>query len=249
MKTRLKRSPQFRLVLASLYLLPLITLLHAAFSVELEMWRLPLASWVRSFLSGVPFLLLMRYLIVKDSFLAKPVWNLLSLGFAGAVFWRAFVAEKVMLAFFGLLWVAIAYIWAIRFHREKSRSYMSSGLKWYESQPVEIPHLSVEFNGGRYRVARLDQEGVFVFGGEMDSIAEFRTKTGPAEVTIRQESSGMSVNVLGEIAQEVHPRRGALNSEGHRLYGLGVRFVDPSVDRRKVLGDFVEKLRGEGHVA
>jgi hypothetical protein len=248
MKRRSRISPHARFLLGLLAFIPFFTAGHLAFEVELELWRLPVALWIRAFLVGVPIAWILRNIALRAPSAVQPIWILFSASWVSFVFWKAILGKKILFAVFGLILSLCLYLWLNRFRRETGRTYMSSGLRWFEAEPNAIPHLAAESSGVRFRVSRLDEEGLFLFGTQeaIDSLASSRD--GRVELSIRQETTGYSVNVLGEIVQEVHPREGGLSRAGSWLSGLGLRFVDPSVDRRKSLGDFVERLRGEGHV-
>jgi len=248
MEERVQLSPQYRLLLAFMWALPFMTLAHVAFEVELEFWRLPIATWIRAFGFGLPLAWMMRALFLRVPTFAVPFWILFTLGWVGFVVWKAIVGKKVIFGLFGLILTLLSYLWWGRMRNELARSYMHSGVRWFEAEPHPLPYVSAEVMGVPFRISRLDSEGVFVFGPESSIASLFQANGSRVEVTIRQETTGFAVNVLGEIAQEVHPRKSGLHRAGDWISGIGLRFVEPSVDRKKGLGDFVERLRGEGHV-
>lgn len=154
----------------------------------------------------------------------------------GLTAWLSLRSRNPSLAFFGVLLGAywtLMYAWL---RHEMQRSFFDPGLRWFQGLPRPIPSLECEIQGeagGKVRVSRIDQDGAFLFanaplaafsaeGGERDLIFQFRE----ARVSCR----GVPVRTLDD-----------------RL-GAGFQFLGMSPDARKDLSDFVENLRGEGHV-
>ena len=155
------------------------------------------------------------------------LWSLLSA-------WVSYRNGNPGLAFYTLF---LCFFWLsiyLFLQLEMSRSFLDSGLKWYQGMPTPIPGLICLHSPkeSELKVSRMDEDGVFVFSREnrkIDCALELR------EIILafrgrEIKCSGKTISLL----------RGSL--------GLGFQFCGMSADKRKELGDFVEMLRGEGYV-
>lgn len=243
-----KSPPGIRRLLLALLLIPVLTLIQTIFVVNLELWRLPLASMIRGFAVGIPVLFLISIATKRMSSWTLPAWKLLSVVWVLDLARTAYLENKVALAFFAVLLAAYLVAWTWRATLELSRSYIDPKLNWFESSPPTIPIVQAEFLGHAFNLARIDREGIFAFVQEGQPSLDLETDKNPIEITIRRNDNRDTVNALGEIVRAVHPRRMDLLIDGNNFCGFGLRFVEPGVDRKKELGDFIERLRGEGHV-
>jgi hypothetical protein len=135
-------------------------------------------------------------------------------------------------------------------NHELGRSYVDPRMHWYEGLPQSIPGLACEIRQERhgqeektqYRISRLDREGVFVFRDHSRGSAPQVEKFGKPEnvelhLSFREKQArcvGVPVCVLDRMGTESI---------------VGFKFRDMSADSRKLLGDFVEALKGEGYVS
>ncbi len=159
----------------------------------------------------------------------------------------AAVEVKIHLGFFVVLLSSYGYIWQRFLRNELSSTCLDAGVRWYESNPTLIPGVQCSVGGRSLGVARLDETGAFLYFRTPESLPSVTPGPEPVDFGFFRESDGQMVNVLGEVVRAVHPRKGDAGLQGDMIQGLGVRFVDPHLDRLKSLGDFVEQLRGRGY--
>lgn len=152
--------------------------------------------------------------------------------------WVALRQHSTMLGFFAL---ALAALWTALLswsRAEMGRSFWDPRMKWFQGLPEPIPGLECHFQRGEkkesWRVARLDEDGVFVF---RDDSTPLLNASWDEPIDCAFHFRGSSVH--GRVVTRV-----VLGDER----GAGLQFRDLDADGRKALGDFVEQLRGEGHV-
>lgn len=208
-------------------------------------WRLPyvpMAAW-----SALVALLVIPLAVMIDRGRRWAFRVSMALGIA----WSAFAVlasvwgRNTGLGYYSVLlsgyWVLIYYV----LRGELERSFLDPRVQWYQGAPRPVPGLSCVVLSGEgqgqdqeLRVSRLDEDGVFLFGGsaalEKKSPMNLRLRYRGKELPCR----GVPVAVLEGAAQ------GRAAAKG----GVGFQFEGMSPDARKRLGDFVEELRGEGHV-
>jgi hypothetical protein len=153
--------------------------------------------------------------------------------------WVAIRNRNPSLGFFTLFltayWVAvIAWI-----RHEMGRSFFDPRLAWYQGLPKPIPALTCELvQGGaraEARVSRLDEDGVFLFlPPGIPALAPLQ-KAQPVELAFRYRDREVRCRGLPVCALAADA-------------GAGFQFQGLTPDTRKQLADFVEMLRGEGHV-
>ena len=114
---------------------------------------------------------------------------------------------------------------------ELGRSFLSSGTTWYQSLPRPLPTLKCQTSGREFKVSRFDRDGAFIFDRE------------PFTAAVPKKMELTFVLNNKTIQCEAEPM--TLLSGGR---GIGLRFKNLKPDIKKDLGDFVEKLRGEGYV-
>ncbi len=153
--------------------------------------------------------------------------------------WAALRQHSTLLGFFALAlaagWTALLS-WS---RAEMGRSYWDPRMRWFQGLPEPLPGLECQFQVGEkndsWRVARLDEDGAFVFRDDSAPAALPAASDGPVECVFHFRGSSVRSPALTRVV--LRDGRGA---------GLQFRDLDP--DARKALGDFVEQLRGEGHV-
>ncbi len=154
--------------------------------------------------------------------------------------WVALRTSNAALGFFAAfltLFFVLVLSWV---RREIGRSFVDPGIRWYEGLPRPIPGLDCQVvrgtHGERYRVSRIDRDGAFIFRKpESDGTEPKEPRIEPTELVF--SFKGKSVSCVGVPV--------SLLDRGD---GAGFQFAGIPADRRKELGDFVERLRGEGHV-
>jgi hypothetical protein len=158
------------------------------------------------------------------------IWVLLSS-------WMAVRTSNAALGFF-VAFLTLYFILTLSWiRREIGRSFVDPGIRWYEGLPRPIPGLDCQLvrgaHGETYRVSRLDRDGAFIF-----------RKGSPSELDLESEKGELVFSFKGQSVRCT----GSLVSLLDRGDGAGFQFKAIPADRRKELGDFVERLRGEGHV-
>jgi len=138
--------------------------------------------------------------------------------------------------FLALYWLLV-WSW-IRL--EMRRTFFDPQMAWFQGLPRAIPGVECEIEGvDRYRVSRLDEDGVFVF-----TPSEERAGALEGWLESRTGSAGLRIAYKDRTVE----CRGFAVTRLDRGSGAGIQFSGMSPDGRKDLSDFVEALRGEGHV-
>ncbi len=226
--------------------------------------------WICVALLAGPFLAAWEALIVPSA----PWWKIpvLSLGiaFGGTLaailpaiwaLWRGRAWVLPWLAFVAALWIALSLGWFIRFANtsagfftvllaaywmtirawirvETGRSFQDPRVRWFQGLPKPIPDLSAVLSMREdrldCRVGRIDEDGVFVFQASGSRLPRPH----------RRDRADLQLNYRGRTVSCLCVPRVSLDNGA----GLGFQFAEMTADARKVLGDFIELLRGEGHV-
>jgi hypothetical protein len=129
-------------------------------------------------------------------------------------------------------------------NRELGRSFFDPQIRWFQQLPKPLPGLSCEVarQGAKhaewesFRVSRIDEEGAFLFRERQPERA--RVFTRKDRLSLKFTFRGRQVEAAGVPVRDL---RGG--------WGVGVQFKGLKADDYKEIGDFVEILRGEGHVA
>ena len=148
--------------------------------------------------------------------------------------------QNYSVAFF-TLFLALYWFFARTWIRtEMRRSFFDPRMAWYHGLPRPIPGLECEIaDATSLQVGRLDEDGAFVFTPSEERAraleAWLNSKAGQTGLRFRfmekyVDCSGFAVTRLPGGA------------------GAGVQFSGMTPDGRKDLSDFVEGLRGGGHV-
>jgi hypothetical protein len=150
--------------------------------------------------------------------------------------WGAIRFSSLAIALFAVVLAAFWTLMRSWAASELGRSFFDPRLRWYQGLPRPVPGLSCWWGAGasrqELRVSRLDEDGAFVFTPRPVPPEARPGEAIDLEFTFRDRSlrcRGVPVAALGEA-------------------GWGLQFAGISPDGRKQLGDFVEILRGEGHV-
>jgi hypothetical protein len=243
------KTPGIRTLKALLLAVPVLAALQVQFQANLEFWRVPAAATLRAFLLGLPVLFFFSSLLSRASRWLSPTWRIFLVSWFGFLLVESLVEGKIPLAFFALLIGLLGHLWDSGAGRELSKSYIDSGLRWYESSPPGIAGLSCTVNGVAMSVARLDLDGAFLFSKSTALRAVDKEAPARWQLSFHRESDGKVVNVLGELVRAVHPRRRDIQRVPRDFQGVGIRFIEKDLDRLKDLGDFIEQLRGGGHAS
>lgn len=140
-----------------------------------------------------------------------------------------------------LSWIELTWL-----RRELGRSFLDPRIYWFQSLPKPIPGLKCRVGGSGdsedLAVSRLDGDGAFVFVpySMQRNLHPFKTHLkshqGRKKFPLEFEFRGSRLSCFGNPV--IHLNRGI---------GAGFQFLVSSADARKEIGEFVERLRGEGH--
>lgn len=160
--------------------------------------------------------------------------------------WMALRLHYPSLGIFALVLGGLTLAHLAWLQLELSRSYIDPQLHWYEGLPQPVPGLACEIRNesqkDEYRVARLDREGVFIFRDNL----KFKQASEPRFA--KAENLEMKLSYRDRHVRCTGVPVRVLNRMGAESV-IGFKFRDMSADSRKVLGDFVEALKGEGYVS
>jgi hypothetical protein len=146
--------------------------------------------------------------------------------------------ENVGLGLFSVAFGIVAYAYIDRFGSAFETPSIRPGIRWYQSLPEPIPGVSVDWGGQKnLRLSNLDLDGGFVLG----SFPRGTEKNLPSDVVLHYRGSKMNcdVQVVTALASKIDSS----------WAGIGVEFKNTDRDSKKELSDFIEVLRGEGHVS
>ncbi len=146
--------------------------------------------------------------------------------------------ENVGLGLLSVAFGIVAYAYVDRLGSAFDTPAIRPGIRWFQSVPEPIPGVSVDWGELKnLRLSKLDLEGGFVIGTFPDG-AE---KNLPSEVMLHYRGSkmGCEVRIVTSLASKIDSS----------WTGIGVEFKNTDRDTRKELSDFIEVLRGEGHVS
>jgi len=117
--------------------------------------------------------------------------------------------------------------------RELNRPYFESRMKWYSGLPRAFAPIEAQIlGGGPVSVARLTQEGAFVFSPQGEA-------PNSPEVGIEFNFAGRKVRMKGGVVRQFdHPGSG---------WGAGIRFAPLRPDQKKDFGDFLNAVWSHGH--
>jgi hypothetical protein len=160
--------------------------------------------------------------------------------------WMALRLHYPSLGIFALILGGLTLAHLAWLQLELGRSYIDPQMHWYEGLPQPVPGLACEIRQDsqklEYRVSRLDREGVFVFRDNLRTrSAQTARFSKPENIELLLSFRDRQVQCTG-VPVRVLDRMGAESV-------IGFKFRDMSADSRKVLGDFVEALKGEGYVS
>src|SRR5579885_2561776 len=156
--------------------------------------------------------------------------------------WLAIRSKQPSLGFFTLFLVVFFSGVLNWLSRELGRSFFDPPIRWFQQLPKPLPGLTCEVSrqGSKawepFRVSRIDEEGAFLFRERKpERVTSFTRKD---RLALRFSYRDRQIEATGVPVRDL---RGG--------WGVGVQFKGLKADDYKDIGDFVELLRGEGHVA
>lgn len=205
-----------------------------------QWWRLPYGMVLGWSAAAALVFALMAFLIARGHRWSSVVVGAFGGGWALVSASYALRMQNYSIAFFTLflaLYWFTAHSWI---KRELRRTFFDPQMRWYEGLPRGIPGLVCEIGPDtKLRVSRIDEDGLFVYSTSADGL-------GGLEAGAREGRKLLELT-LDYFERKVSCRGFAVTRlEGG--FGAGIQFAGMSPDSRKELGDFVEGLRGGGHV-
>jgi len=183
---------------------------------------------------GIPILWMAKQSAKTGRFMAGLI---AVLGFVWC-FWnyqRAAHAGDIILSLWAWLKFVLIGLWSFRAWNLWNASFLRSGKKWYEGLPQGIPNLLCQIKPGAKpaKVNRIDRQGLIIFGLP-DVIGNLRKVE--LDLELSHQASAKKIICKAQI----------MSRQKDPLI-LGLKFKDLTADQQKDLGDFVEKLKGEGY--
>lgn len=233
---------RLRLVAASLFFCVPLVALETVIVTRAPWWKLPyqsIAIWSASiFLLILP---LSIWFMRGRSGAARALEVFLSVWLVLNA-WVAANSRSSALGFFTLLLLGLFGAWIAWARYELGRSFFDPRMSWYQGLPRPMPGVTcrVAWSDRELdcRVSRLDRQGAFIFQSSLQSgeepLTTLRTDV-RSELTFRFRER--TVRCTGVPVRALAGDRGA-----------GFQFDGLAPDLRKQLGDFIEALKGEGHV-
>lgn len=146
--------------------------------------------------------------------------------------------ENVGLGLFAVVFGISVFGYLDRLWSAYQTPAVSPGMSWYQSVPETIPGLALDWGDLKdLRLSKLNLDGGFVVG----NFPKGSEKNLPGEMTLLYRGSKTSCAVALIAALE--------SKIDSSWAGIGVEFKKTDRDSRKDLADFIEVLRGEGHVS
>lgn len=215
-----------------LFVIPLF-LVHTMLILSLPYWKIEWALFERA----APFVLGICSISVFGLFRGKA-WvkyfiQAVLYSWCAFTFIFALYQESAIQALFGLVLSLLALSYFEYLKQVFNSPYLSPGMHWYQGFPETLPGLRCDMG----RVARISEEGVFVLG-QFESLT---LKNLPTQTTLEFKGRKLSCQIQPISAVSADNPRS-------RYKGLGLQFIGNSKDFTKDIADFVERLRGEGHV-
>lgn len=163
---------------------------------------------------------------------------LLGAGFTLACLGYSVRQENVGLGLFSVAFGIIAYAYVDRLGSAFETPAIRPGIRWFQSVPEPIPGVTVDWGEQKnLRLSKLDLDGGFILG----TFSRGAEKNLPSDVTLHYRGSkmGCDVRIVTSLPSKIDSS----------WAGIGVEFKNTDRDTRKELSDFIEVLRGEGHVS
>ncbi|MBC7384617.1 MAG: hypothetical protein H7301_00460 [Cryobacterium sp.] len=236
---RLWKTPgRLRRIAATL--LAVIPLTFAAYLLARRMpwWRWDWEREGRYWISGSLFTLLLCAGLFRRSVAALLLVSGFSAVFPFLCLLYSVRHENVGLGLLSVALGLLAFGYLDRLWAAFDLPALSPGIRWYQGSPEPIPGLSLDWGDYKnLRVSKLDLESGFILGNfEIGS-----EKNLPSEITFYYRGSQIAcgVRLVSALPSKIHSA----------WAGIGVEFKNTDRDSRKDLADFIEVLRGEGHVS
>ncbi|OFZ80963.1 MAG: hypothetical protein A2583_02045 [Bdellovibrionales bacterium RIFOXYD1_FULL_53_11] len=230
--------PSVKISLALILLAIPIAGLQVYISSAAPWWRPNYRAMATAALSSAAIFLPLTIMIARGKLWAVPATGLAGMIWCILTAWMGLRNKNPSIGLFFLLlsiyWFA-AWIWL---RHETGRSFFNPDQKWFEGSPRPIPGLSCLLGQQSVpaRVCRIDTGGAFVFNNSPEGRTFFSALRPSGRVGISFVFRDSTVACLGLPVTILDGGAGA-----------GFTFAGMDPDSKKMLGDFIETLRGEGH--
>ncbi len=224
------------------WIMPIAVAIQTMIYRDLPWWKLEWTyfEWSVPIATAVSFIFWI--LLVRGTPGSRHIVVLTSIFWISSSTALAFYRESVLLGLVSLALGIFTFFYADLLKSIFQLPYLNPGMNWYQSFPEPIPGLSADLKFGEevkkgYVICRLSTDGGFIVSQK----SGFSRKKSPSELTLHYK--GQKITCPIQIISRM-PENNDLES-----HGLGVQFKDQGNDFMKDLADFVELLRGEGHVS
>ncbi len=212
------------------------------FSASLISRRMPWWQWnpLQEWLQWLSLFLFLCFSVF--TLLRAKRWAVFILGaFAAfitlALLYTSLRQENVALGLFSIALGIAAFAYIERLWAAFQFPALAPGIRWFQSLPEPIPGLALQWGETKgLRLSQLDLGGGFILG----QFLKGSEKNLPSEVTLHYRGSKVTcgVNLVSALSSKINTS----------WAGIGVEFKNTDLDSKKDLADFIEVLRGEGHV-
>jgi hypothetical protein len=236
---RLWKTPE-RLRRVALLLYCALPLAFSATLIARRMpwWRLKLGeegpTWAALFFG----LSVLVFALLRTKRWAGYLVAVLGAGFTLTCLFLSVRQENVGLGLFSVAFGIAAYGYLDRLAAAFDVPAIHPGIRWFQSLPEPIPGVTVDWGDRRnLRLSKLDLGGGFILG----AFPRGEEKKLPGEIMLHYRGSkmGCEVRMVTSLPSKIDSS----------WAGIGVEFKNTDRDTRKELSDFIEVLRGEGHVS
>jgi hypothetical protein len=208
-------------------------------------WRLPYLSIAIASAPVILAYVIVGWALLRGKRLGYYLVKILSGAWLLQSGWMAIHLRNVSLGFFALFLGVLLLSFIAWIRVELNRSFFNPRIRWFEGLPKPIPGLECELLSESdrpvLRVNRIDREGAFLFcEPRQDDQGAVKLNNREAREILfsfrdrKVQCRGVAIRVLNRMGAQT---------------GVGIQFTDMSLDARKMLGDFVETLKGEGYVS
>jgi hypothetical protein len=236
---RLWKTPErLRRIALFLYLALPLAFLASLIARRMPWWRWePAVEWP-IWLTVFGGLTVLVFAVLRAQRWAIAATAIVGAGFTFACLFLSFRQENVGLGLFAVAFGIGAYAYVERLAAAFEMPAIRPGIRWFQSFPEPIPGLTLDWGERKgLRLSKLDLEGGFIIG----TFPRGAEKNLPTDVTFHYRGSkmGCDIRILSSLPSKIDSS----------WTGIGVEFKNTDRDTRKELSDFIEVLRGEGHVS
>ncbi len=236
---RLWRTPEkLRRTAALLFFAAPLIFFSSLIARRMPWWRWnPLEEW--PFWAGLLIgIALLVFAVLRAKRWAYILTALLCGVYAVGCVFLSIRQENVGLALFSIAFGVVSYAFLARLGSDFDMPAIRPGIRWFQTLPEPIPGVTLDWGDQKnLRLSKLDLDGGFILG----QFSSGMEKSLPDEVTLhyRGSKTTCAVRILSALESKIDAS----------WTGFGVEFKNTDRDTRKELSDFIEVLRGEGHVS